>query len=94
MNKADVTKTLDQILDGLEDKYKADAMALYYAYCKHLYTDDYSLLPVPSAAQYLSMSEHRVRKARQILLQQGIISSKVMQDKEGVVRHFVELHHL
>ena len=90
----EIIDTLERILTENNVKNKSDAMALYFAYTKHIWKGNLCLLQVPRAAEYLSMSENRIRKARQILTELGVISTNSCQDDDGVVRHFVELHPL
>lgn len=88
----EIMKIFEQIAeDSNTGKYKSDAIALYYAYVKHIWKDNLSLLQVPRAAEYLNVSPDRIRFARKILFELDLIETKTMQYNDGTVRHFILL---
>lgn len=87
-------KKLDSIMESIQqstdDKSKTDAMALYYAYIKHPFESDLCRLTIFDAAEYLSISADRVRKARKLLIDLGIIEPRTVRN-EGGIFHLVKL---
>lgn len=87
-------KKLDHVMEIIqnqsEDKNKTDAMALYYAYSKHVWEGNLSKLHIADAAKYLSISADRVRKARRILIELNIVVPRTINNEEGIF-HLVEL---
>lgn len=99
MTKKDQHARLLQVFDKLLDdeeigKSKSDAIALYYAYARHIWKDQLSVLKIPEAAELLGISPDRIRKARKVLLRLSLISLRTMPDDEGVVRHYVQVHYV
>lgn len=88
-------KVFDRLLDDEEiGKCKSDAIALYYAYSKHQWKDQLSVLKIPEAANLLGISPDRIRKARKVLLRLSLISLHTIPDDKGIVRHYVQVHYV
>jgi hypothetical protein len=86
---------LEKLLTSDIGKEKPDVLSLYFLYAKTADPDEYgrqlSDIKVDGAAEVLEISPHRIRKAKKVLFEYGLIQQVSMKNEENIIHHYIEV---
>lgn len=91
-----IPHVVNELLDDPEvGKARPDAIALLLLYQKHSQVKNkmrVSAVKVDDAYELLSISTHRIRKARKVLYKKGYIADHSEPNSLGSLDHYIKLH--